>query len=136
VEGKGWDVATLATSRPDLEAHRKATAADFPTVIKELTGILGRKLTAYAASVKDARALDRWMQNAAPQKDVERRLRLTYQIAAMLADFDAPAVVQAWFIGLNPELDDAVPITLLRDGDVESDGRRVLGAAKAFIAGG
>ena len=129
-------MATLTTSRPDLDAHRKATSADFQTVVRELVGILGRKLTAYAADVKDARALDRWMQSATPQKDVERRLRLTYQIAAMLADFDPPPVVQAWFIGLNPELNDAVPITVLREGDIESDGRKVLGAAKAFIAGG
>lgn len=136
VRGGSDHMATLATSRPDLPSHRKATSATFPALIESLVAIIGRKLTAYIADVKDARAVDRWMQNATPQGDVERRLRLTYQIAAMLAEFDSPAVVQAWLIGLNPELDDAVPINLLREGDIEKDGKRVLGAARAFVAGG
>ena len=45
-------------------------------------------------------------------------------------------MVQAWFMGLNPELDDAVPMTVLREGDLQRDGKRVLNAARAFIAGG
>jgi hypothetical protein len=53
----------------------------------------------------------------------------------MLVKFDSPAVVQAWLIGLNPELNDRVPISLLRDGD-EVDGKEVLRAARAFVAGG
>ncbi len=132
------DMATpaIATSRPDLASHRIATEADFPSVVQSLVAIVGRKLTAYVGSVKDARAIDRWLQGTTPQKDVERRLRLTYQIAAMLAGFDTPAVVQAWMIGLNPELDDEVPVRLLREGDIEKDGKRVLGAARNFVAGG
>jgi hypothetical protein len=129
-------VATLATPRPDLASHRIATSADFPSIVEKLVAIIGRKLTSYVAGIKDARAIDRWLQNAAPQKDVERRLRLTYQIVAMLEGFDSHAVVQAWLIGLNPELDDEVPIKLLREGDIEKDGKRVLGAARAFVAGG
>ena len=45
-------------------------------------------------------------------------------------------MVQAWFMGLTPpELDDAVPMTVLREGDPQRDGKRVLNAARAFIAG-
>jgi hypothetical protein len=128
--------ATLAKPRPDLDVHRQATSADFPTIVRELVSIIGRKLTAYIASVKDARAIDRWLQNCSPQKDVEARLRIAYHVAALLSKFDSPAVVQAWLIGLNPELDDAVPISLLREGDIEANGKKVLGAARAFVAGG
>lgn len=129
-------VATLATARPDLASHRVAASAAFPSIVEKLVAIIGRKLTSYVAGIKDARAIDRWLQNATPQKDVEPRLRLTYQIVAMLAAFDSHAVVQAWLIGLNPELDDAVPINLLREGDIAKDGKRVLDAARAFVAGG
>ncbi len=125
-----------ATPRPDLDAHRKAISAEFPEIVKALVSILGRRLTAYIASIKDARAIDRWLTNAKPQKDVEQRLRLAYHVAHMLSQFDSHAVVQAWFIGLNPELNDQVPIRLLREGSPETDGRRVLGAARAFVAGG
>lgn len=130
--------ATAATTgpRPDLEAHRKAITAEFPQVVRSLVSVLGRKQTAYIASVRDARAIDRWIENATPQKDVERRIRLAYHVASMLAKFDSSSVVRAWFLGLNPELNDTVPITLLRDGDPEIDGKRVLNAARAFVAGG
>ncbi len=124
-----------AKPRPDLEAHREATVGLFPDIIRLLVSIIGRKQTSYIASVKDARAIDRWLENATPQKDVEQRLRLTYHIAAMLAKCDSNAVVQAWLVGLNPELDDAVPITLLREGSVEVEGKKVLNAARAFVAG-
>jgi hypothetical protein len=44
--------------------------------------------------------------------------------------------VQAWFTGLNPELNDRVPIRLLREGDLDKIGPQLLGAARAFVAGG
>jgi hypothetical protein len=55
-------------------------------VVRSLVAILGRKQTAYIASVKDARAIDRWLENATPQKDVEQRIRLAYHIAGMLSE--------------------------------------------------
>ncbi len=132
---------TMATQarvnpRPDLEAHRKATSAAFPEIVRDLVSIIGRKLTAYIASVKDARAIDRWLESGTPQKDVEKRLRLAYHVVKMLSRSDSDAVIQAWLIGLNPELNDQVPIRLLREGDIEVDGKRVLGAARAFLTGG
>jgi hypothetical protein len=110
----------------DVASHRAATSADFAVVVERLTAII--------ASIKDARTLARWMRNTAPQKDVEQRLRLTCHIVGMLVTFESPAVVQAWLIGLNPELQDASPIKLLRDGAVETDGKRVLDAARGFVA--
>src|ERR1700749_174301 len=94
----------LAEPRPDLDAHRRATVGAFPDVVRALVSIIGRKQTSYIANVKDSRAIDRWLENVTPQKDVEQRLRLTFHIAGMLAKFDSSAVVQAWFLGLNPEL--------------------------------
>jgi hypothetical protein len=139
VEPGGRLIATLAANpspKPDLEAHRKATTAEFPDIVQGLVSIIGRKLTAYIASVKDTRAIDRWLTKAAPQHDVEQRLRLAYHVAAMLSSSDSSAVVQAWLLGLNPELDDDVPIRLLREGDLQTDGKRILGAARAFLVGG
>ncbi len=116
---------TLVTfSRPDLDAHRRS--------------IIGRKLTAYTASAKDARAIDRWVtgESQPHNSEVERRLRLAYQIAAVLSECDSAAVVQPWLIDLNPELDDAVPINSCLEGSLELNRKLVRGAARAFIAGG
>ncbi len=43
-----------------------------------------------------------------------------------------PHTVRAWFLGLNPQLDDHSPAQSIRDGDF----RDVLVAARAFLAGG
>jgi hypothetical protein len=139
--GKDPMEAGQATKRLDVSvqqrgAHQRATSATFPEVVETLVSIIGRRLTAYIASVKDARAIDRWLSGVIPQRDVEYRLRLAYRVAVFLSSVDSSAVVKAWLVGLNPELDDQVPIKLLRDGDLAEDGKKVLGAAMAFVTGG
>ncbi len=54
----------------------------------------------------------------------------------MISDHEGPRVVQAWLTGLNPELKDRVPVRLLRDENIETVGPEILGAARAFLAGG
>jgi hypothetical protein len=129
-------MAASTPARPDLLAYREATTLDFSKLITELTTILGKKLTAYIASVKDTRAIERWMAGSEPYKGVDERLRLAYRLAKVISDHEGPRVVQAWFTGLNPELGDRVPARLLREGDVETVGPEILGAARAFLAGG
>ena len=127
--------APLTQARPDLTAHREAISLWWSDVVSRLIEILGRKLTAYIAGVKDVRALDRWISGTAPYGDVEARIRFAYQVARTLADHDSPQVVQAWFMGVNPELGDRVPLRLLREGDVATIAPEVLAAARAFLAG-
>jgi hypothetical protein len=132
----GQAIKRLDVSAYQRSAHQRAMSAKFPEVVETLVSIVGRRLTAYLASVKDARAIDRWISGVPPQRDIEHRLRLSYQVAMLLSGGDTPAVVKAWLLGLNPELDDEVPVKLLRDGDLATDGKRVLGAAMAFVVGG
>jgi hypothetical protein len=128
-------MAVSTPSRPDLLAYREATTLDFSKLITELTTILGKKLTAYIASVKDTRAIERWMTGSEPYKGVDERLRLAYRLAKVINDHEGPRVVQAWFTGLNPELGDRVPARLLREGDVETVGPEILGAARSLAGG-
>ena len=44
--------------------------------------------------------------------------------------------MQAWFVGLNPELGDRAPLRLLREDDLEKAGPELLNAMRAFLAGG
>jgi len=126
---------SIAPPRPDLAAHREALSLAFPEVVKRLTEIVGRKLTAYIAGVKDVRALERWLNGTEPYGGVEERLRFTFQVVRTLSQHDSPRVVQAWLTGVNPELGDRVPLRLLRDGDLNTVAPEILGAARAFIAG-
>jgi hypothetical protein len=126
---------SIAQPRPDLAAHREALSLAWPELVTRLTEIIGRKLTAYIAGVKDVRALDRWINGTEPYRDVEDRLRFAYQVVRTLSQHDSPKVVQAWLTGVNPELGDRVPLRVLRDGEVATIAPEILGAARAFIAG-
>lgn len=129
-------MAILALPRPDLAAHREAVSVPFDQLVRDLVAVIGRKLTAYIAGVKDVRALDRWMEGAAPYNNVDERLRFAYRVIKTLEKHDHAAVVQAWLTGLNPELNDRVPIRLLREGELETVGPEILAAVRAFVAGG
>jgi hypothetical protein len=126
---------SVALPRPDLAAHREALSLAWPELVRRLTEIVGRKLTAYIAGVKDVRALDRWINGTEPYGDVEERLRFAYQVVRTLSQHDSARIVQAWLMGVNPELGDRVPLRVLRDGDLTTVAPEILGAARAFIAG-
>ena len=130
-------MATKALPRPGLEAHRESLTLAFPELVSRLADSIGRKLTAYVAGVKDVRALDRWIEGGENASgEAEPRLRLTFQVVRTLLDHDSAKVVQAWLMGVNPELGDRVPLRLLREGDLTLVAPEVLAAARAFIAGG
>jgi len=53
-----------------------------------------------------------------------------------LSERDSPAVVQAWLMGVNPELGDRVPLRLMRENEIDAVAPAILRAARAFLAGG
>lgn len=129
-------MAVMAMPRPDLAAHRESLRLPIAEIVSQLVAILGRKLTAYIAKVKDVRAVDRWIAGGEIYGDAEHRLRFAFQVARTLREQDTPAVVQAWMTGVNPELGDRVPLRLMREGDLSIVGAEILRAARAFLAGG
>jgi hypothetical protein len=106
--------------------------------VEQLRDLLGAKLVAYLGGVKETRAVRQWVEGSRQIGDraIETRLRTAYQAAQLIADRDTPAVVQAWFQGLNPALGDRSPARLLHDGDLEDVGPQVLAAARQFAAVG
>jgi hypothetical protein len=111
--------------------------ASFDVAVKELRDILTARLVAYIAGVRETRAVHQWVDGTRDVKSgaVEDRLRFALQVALLLSEHDDPRVVQAWFQGLNPHLDDRAPARLLREGDLDEVGPLVLGAARAFVVG-
>jgi hypothetical protein len=129
-------LVTKALPRPGLQAHRESLSLSFAELVSRLADAIGRKLIAYVAGVKDTRAVERWIAGSQPYGEVESRLRLTFQVVRTLLEHDSREVVQAWLMGVNPELGDRVPLRLLREGDLAVVAPEVLAAARAFIAGG
>ncbi|MEV4418956.1 hypothetical protein AB0L40_03145 [Patulibacter sp. NPDC049589] len=130
-------MATVTQPRPDLDAHRHAMRADVDVVAREVRDLLGARLGAYVAGVGETRALHEWAEGArTPSADAQRRLRLALQIATMIAATDGTQTAQAWFQGLNPQLDDRSPARLIREGALDEVGGQVVAAARAFVVGG
>src|ERR1700744_6597668 len=107
----------MALPRPALAAHRESLRLPAPEIVNRLVAILGRKLTASIAKVKDVRAVDRWIAGGEIYGDAEQRMRFALQVARTLCEQVTPAVVQAWMTRVNPELGDRVPLRLMRYGE-------------------
>jgi len=131
-------MTTSSPARPGLEAFERSVRLPVPQLVTELRDLLGAKLVAYLGGVRETRAVRQWADGDRGVQDRvdEQRLRLAHQIASLIAQKDTPGVVQAWFQGLNPQLDDRSPARLLRDGDLEDAGPKVLTAARVFAATG
>lgn len=113
-----------------------ARTQDVHVVVKELTGLLGRRVVAYIAHLDKTSALRPWFVSEKPPPVVEQKFRFALRIALMIEEHDDVHVVQAWFQGSNPQLLDRAPAQLLRDGDLDEVGPQILDAARAFLVGG
>lgn len=125
-----------ATASSPVSSYERVTRMDFPAVARELEELLGAKLVAYIAGVREARAVRQWGRgDRVPREDIPERLRIALRAASLITASDGPGVAQAWFQGCNPQLDERAPARLLREGDLTETGPEVLGAAQAFVAG-
>ena len=130
-------MAGARATRPEDSAHARAVRSEFPVVVAELRDLLGAKICAVLGSVRETRAVAQWAAGTrTPGAGVQRRLRVALHAAVVIAEADSPAVAQAWFQGMNPQLDDRPPLLLLADGDLDEIGPAVIGAARAFVGTG
>jgi hypothetical protein len=115
--------------------HERSVRSSIADIASELQDLLSRRVTAYMVGVKDAKTVNRWASgeiDVIRDSRVERRLRTAWEISTMLLAGDGPTTVKAWFVSLNPYLDDQTPAEAIRAGRE----RDALNAARAFIANG
>ena len=113
-------------------AHSLATRLELPALVRSLQDVLGQRLVAVIAGVSDAKAVGKWARGErSPHPEAERRLRDAFRITQILLQQESAATVRAWFIGMNPDLDDQAPALLLAE-----DPHAVVGAARNFLAYG
>jgi hypothetical protein len=126
----------MSITTPGLGAYETATRAPDADLVGGLREVLGAKLVAYLGSVRETRAVRQWADGErVPSTATMTRLRLAFHAAGILAEREHPRVVQAWFTGLNPQLEDASPARLIRDSpDLDEVGARILAAARSFVA--
>lgn len=128
VDGDAVDTRTRTS-----QAHKNAVSFKIEDIARFLQENLGQKLVAYIANVADAKTVGKWINGTqAPRSEAEARLRAAFQIFHVLQADESPHTVRAWFVGMNPQLDDESPAAALREGRQ----RDVLIAAKAYVSGG
>jgi hypothetical protein len=106
-------------------------------LVMELCDLLGARLVAYLSSAPATQTVRAWADPTdprSPPEDVLDRLRLAHQAASLLGQKDSATVVQAWFQGRNPYLDDFAPARVLRESGTTIASTSVLAAARAFAA--
>lgn len=115
-------------------AHRKTVESSVSDIAAFLQDAMGQKLVALMVGVEDPKTIGRWAAEKRLPQDpaAEEKLRAAYQVFRLLATEESPHTVRAWFVGLNPQLDDESPATAISEGRI----RDVMVAAKSFLAGG
>lgn len=87
---------------------------------------------AVIAGVSDAKAVGKWARGQrTPHPVAELRLRNAYQIVQLLLQRESAETVRAWFVGMNPDLDDQAPVLVLRENAIG-----VMQAARSFLTHG
>ncbi|MGB7980261.1 MAG: hypothetical protein WCF36_05665 [Candidatus Nanopelagicales bacterium] len=114
------------------DVPRPSAQVDLADQVAALKSLLGPRLMSLTMGV-DPVTIDRWIAGAThPRLDNEKRIRATYQVYELLKPVEASPTIRAWFMGMNPQLDDRSPAETIAGGDL----REVLAAARAFRAGG
>lgn len=117
-----------------VEAHYRAVNANSTEMAVHLQAIFGQPLTALLAGIDNPKTVGRWARGQSPHPGNLARLRNAYHIATLLELGDSPQMVQSWFMGMNPLLDDRAPALVLADQPDEAP--RVMQAARTFLAHG
>lgn len=125
-------MGTSTVDRARNAAHRNATEIGQADLVAALNKKLGPKLVAFIAD-RNPTTIARWEKGpTVASEEALRPLRVAYQIIKLLERKEADATIRAWFMGMNPQLEDAAPAEAIRDGDY----RETIAAARAFMAGG
>lgn len=127
---KGISTTTVAPRQ--RSAHEMAVGVDQAEMLRALIAALGKYPVAAIFS-QDVRTIERWLKQGVRMKvEDERRLRDAFQVFSLIDDADGADVARAWFIGMNPELDDDSPVEHLAAGNA----RGVLAAARSYVNAG
>lgn len=112
-------------------AHRATVQVTDTDLVEALTSKLGTRLICFVVD-KDKSTISRWKKGAPLPLEASQAFRSIYQVFRLLESGESDHTIRAWFIGMNPQLDDESPIEAVRSGR----NKEVLAAARAFLAGG
>lgn len=116
-----------------MQIAHQAAVVPLPELVEQLRDVLGVRLVAYLANVKNTRPVGDWAEGRRrPGADDEQRLRLAFQAALVLRDHYSATTVQSWMMGSNPALGDEAPARFIRTMHPIEAARELMAAANAF----
>lgn len=102
-------------------------------IVEFLEKILGQRLLATMVNTKNHKLIGQWKKGQNPNStEVKDNLRQIYHLTYLLKEFENPITVRAWFLSMNPDLDDKTALELVQSADFA----KVLKAIKSYIAKG
>ena len=123
-----WD---QEDERPvEIRAHEHAISSDIRSVVRELVEVLGATMVAAIGGVSETRAVKQWMTDREPQRP--HVLRFALQLTWLICENGDRHMARSWFQALNPHLNDAVPLLLLRERQLNDVQAPLMAAARAF----
>lgn len=114
----------------EVRAHDHAISSDIRAVVGELVETLGATMVAAIGGVSETRAVKQWMTDREPQRP--HVLRFALQLAWIVCEKGDKYMARAWFQALNPHLNDAIPLLLLRERRLSDVQAPLMAAARAF----
>ena len=101
-----------------------------------LQNALTQKLAAYMVGLSDGRDIGRYArEDRNPHPRQLAKLQALFELLNSTFKTEDPRIVQAWFLGVNPELDGQAPAKLLRES-FDQELSRVRAAAEKFMDAG
>ena len=123
---------TVAPRRRAHDPHSRSVQLGIEDVAAALQQHLGQALLSVIVD-KKVRTLTRWTSGEShPPAADEKLLRDAYQVLELLLTVEESPVARAWFMGMNPQLEDASPAGALAAGQA----RIVLAAARSYVNAG
>lgn len=116
------------------EAHHYAVSATPAEMAKTMRAVFGQNLAALILGVEHPTTVGKWTRGQVPHRENLSRLRDTFQIIVFLERMTTRQTVQAWFMGMNPDLGDRAPALVLADDPLQMP--QLLRAARSFVARG
>jgi len=125
------------SAKPEIVARTRSATTPMPRVVAAVVDILGPRLTAAIAGVKDVRTLRHWQESGDVPHPAGLRLQAALVAILILEAQHQRDEVAAWFTWLNDELSDRSPAAVLRsatdDEGIEKASRSVVAAARAHL---
>jgi hypothetical protein len=119
------------------KAYKQALTTAPQEQAEYLLRTIGPRVAAASLGLADARQIKAWAGHQAEPREhaVAGRLSLLYRVAFAIAETEGGNVAALFLRSSNPQLDDEVPLMVLREGDPDRVQGRLLAATRAFLEG-